>query len=99
MKADGVIISKGQELSQDKIINEKGDVEKWFNRNWQFNNDIKEKYSNSFDMNNYVLGCLLSGSTRMNESLPFDIPDESDPNGPGLIEKFIRKTYAGYKQN
>ena len=59
---------------------------------WKFNQKIMREFGKEFDLDNYILGRKLIGtSTDKDENLPFDIQDKSDPTGLGLIEKFIRE--------
>jgi len=77
------LISKdGSVKSIDLLIQRQINIRK-------FNQELKLELGNEVDLDNYILGRKLIGST-VHGIFPFDIVDESDPNGMGLIEKFIR---------
>lgn len=89
------LISKptNEEMVYEK---EKGPLVDRQQRITRFNKNLKFKYGVS--LNNYILGhLLLDSNPGESESLPFDIVDESNPDGMGLVEKFIKYTLPYHK--
>lgn len=82
------------ESSVSRINAEKSNIEEKQSLLRERSNKINPFYekmnSLGFDLDNYIFGRKLIGSSDK-EGLPFDIADESNPGGPGLIEKFIRE--------